>query len=127
MRTALLDAARADTGGDLKLSHVWWMNFTLDVSVTVSGSEESSTALLAPEPLRGGGAIWSWLENGTRAHEIGVSKKGRRKHLLINGNWVTGPIRVRGMRAKRTWSKGIEQGTPDVIKLAEQLLAKAVS
>ena len=127
MRAALLDAAKADTGGDLKLSHVWWMNFTLDVSVTVSGAADNSTALLAPEPLRGGGAVWSWLEHGTRSHTVGVSAKGRRKKLNIRGNWVTGPIHGVHMRAKRTWSRGVEKGTPKVIERADQQLGKALN
>lgn len=126
MRTSLLDAARSDTGGDLRLSHVWWQNFSLDVSVTVSGAEDNSTALLSPEPLRGGGAIWSWLEHGTRPHMVGVSRKGRRKKIRIRGNWVTGPIGPVHMRAKQTWSRGVEAGTPKVFELSERLFGGAV-
>lgn len=128
LRQAILDQAKIDTGGDLRLSNVWWMNFTLDVEVTVKGDAKTSTAVLTPFPLRGGGAIWSWLERGTRPHVVGISKKGRRKMMLMPWGWRMGPTRptVR-MPPKRTWSRGIEKGTPKVIELAEAAVRKGLS
>lgn len=131
IRTALLDEARVATGGDLRLSGVSWMRFTLDVSVTVNKAGNDSSALLAPAPAFGGPSIWSWIEFGTRGHDIGTGSSRRwptrRQRLRIGGNWVTGPVTVRGMRAKRAWSRGVEAGFTNAIKEAERLFEKAVA
>lgn len=130
VRTALLEAATIDTGGDLRLRNVWWQSFPLDVSVDISGSPEHSTAHLAPKPLHGGGAIWSWLEHGTRPHAVGIGTrkggKGRKRYRIFNTDWKTGPTRPTvHMPAKGTWSRGLEQATPKVIEMARAKLRAA--
>jgi hypothetical protein len=130
MREALLEAATVDTGGDLRLSRVPWMNFTLDVSAAFAGTGNVREASLRPAPIFGGAAIWSWLEHGTRPHAVGVGK-GRtwpRKRMLIDGNWKTGPTRATShMPARLTWSRGVETGMPKAIELARTLFAEAVN
>ena len=70
-----------------------------------------------------------WLEAGTRAHVTGAGRlsgnqlrltksgkyrKGQRKLMSFGGvgHPVLGPIRVSGMRAGHTWSKGVRRAVP---------------
>jgi hypothetical protein len=130
IREELLKAATADTGGDLRLSRVPWMNFTLDVSVNFAGTGAQREALLRPAPIFGGAAVWSWLEYGTRPHAVGVGRGATwpRKRMLINGNWKTGPTRATvHMPAKLTWTRGVEAGQPRAIELAQTLFQEALN
>lgn len=129
IRTALLDEARRAIGADLRISGVSWMNFALDVNLAVTKAGPESVATLTPAPIFGGPAIWSWIEFGTKTHEIGTGASKtwptRRRRLRIGGNWVTGPVTVRGMAAQHRWTRGVETGTKTALENVRQLMENA--
>lgn len=128
MRTEMLKVLSSDIGADRRMSNVTWQRFALGVDADFSGPPEATMAVLRPDPLRGGGPLYSWLEKGTQGHLV-ARKRGRggsRWRVQIGGDWATGPFEVRGMPAKRTWSRGVERGAPKVLKLADKLLGQAL-
>lgn len=102
---------KRDAGGNNSLSGVPAGKLTVKVG-TVRGNVVARVAVEAgPRKALG---IWSWLESGTRRHEVGVrgKRKGQRMRMP-DGRWATGPFTAGGSRPKRTWSRGVEESVED--------------
>lgn len=108
-----LDAAlRADTGGDGALSHARDLG-AASVEIDASPGEADVNGA-------GAMAVWVMLEHGTRAHKV-AAPKGR----TLNTPYGPRPfVHVSGMRAKRTWTRGLDRGMPAVERDAEQAWSK---
>lgn len=102
---------RHDAGGDFSLSGVRRKK----MGVTARYEGGSSLASVTLTASKGGVAQYNWLESGTNSHMVGRGAKDMR----VSGQWRTGPWRVNGMRAKRTWSEPVEDTTPQAIKTIE--------
>lgn len=67
--------------------------------------------------------VWSWLENGTRAHPIAAAST-RRSDALSTPYGPRRRVTVAGWRARRTWTAGVARADPLVVRDAEARLAK---
>jgi hypothetical protein len=97
---------RAATGGDGRLSR--HPGGAADVSQEAGqGSADVSAS--------GNRGVWGILEKGTTPHITRAKGRG-----LLRTPYGPRPfVRVSGVPARRTWSRGVEAGTPDVIRSAE--------
>lgn len=89
-----------DVGGDRRLSGL--RTSTLSVEITEGKSD-------AVVEASGSFAAWRMLEDGTRAHTV-KPRKARALHIAGVG-WRAGSVKVRGMRPKHTYSRGVEAAT----------------
>lgn len=107
----IIERVRQDTGGDQQLSGTGTKGRKkLATTTRVSGGVSIGTANIAASPARGK-AQWSWLERGTQPHTVGRRRDGKGGlHMTPGAGWKTGPFRVAGSPAKRTWSEGARAG-----------------
>jgi len=77
-----------------------------------SGEGAAARAFVRPSPL----GVWLWLENGTRAHEIGARKSRRgtgrsRTAKFLKGSGYAHPVRAPihhpGSRGKQVWTRAV--------------------
>ena len=54
------------------------------------------------------GGVWTWLEEGTRAHET----RARAGGVLRTPYGPRPVVRVRGVRARRTWTRAVASSMP---------------
>lgn len=92
---------RADTGGDGALSNARKLGRATVETTRGRGDAEASAA--------GARVIWSWLERGTSAHVVEAKGRGR-SAVLATPYGPRKRVKVSGMRAKRTWSRGADEG-----------------
>jgi hypothetical protein len=97
-REAILDAGRADTGGDLILSGFARGRVRLDVEVTPSGA---SVILKATPP-----GPWTLLEDGSTRESWWIPRYGRTGRVRLPDGGVRRYVRHGAVRAKRTFSRG---------------------
>ena len=79
------------------------------------------------------GGPWRWLEDGTKAHDIGVGRHkvtGRftsvRERLSIGGNWVEGPVHHPGARGQHAWTKAINEFRREFVTISVKDLRKGL-
>lgn len=125
MSKAILDQARRDSGGDLRLSGV--PSSRLGLKTTLSGGTPIAIAQIEANPKRARGP-WSWLESGTSRHVVRARRRfgKRRRTMRVGGEWATGPWEVRGMTAKRTFSRGVEGGEDPVRRVEARVVEAAL-
>lgn len=59
--------------------------------------------------------LWSWMENGTRAHAIAAAST-RRRDALSTPYGPRRRVKVRGWRAGHTWTAGVAAADPLVVR-----------
>ena len=69
------------------------------------------------------GGVWTWLEDGTRAHET----RARAGGVLRTPYGPRPVVRVRGVRARRTWTRAVAASMPQAEREAEQAFGRMVS
>ena len=77
-------------------------------TIEVDASPGQATASAA-----GSMVLWSWLENGTSAHDVAAAST-RRTDALSTPYGPRRRVRVRGWRARSTWSRGLARADPQV-------------
>lgn len=95
---AILDEARADTGGDLILSRFARGRITLAVDTTVKGA----TVVLKATPP----GPWTLLEEGSSVDGWWIPRRGR---VRLPDGGIRRYVRHGAVRAKRTFTRGREQ------------------
>lgn len=118
---ATLARCRADLGGDARFSGMGSSGPRLDVETKTASGGDAAVVVV---PSNAG--IVTILEEGTRPHRIGSKRPGSRA-IRVAGTWITGPVTVSGSPAKRSWSRGIEDGRPAAVRAAHDELGKAVA
>ena len=68
------------------------------------------------------GGVWTWLEDGTRAHET----RARAGGVLRTPYGPRPVVRVRGVRARRTWTRAVAASLPKAERDAEQAFGRMV-
>jgi hypothetical protein len=97
---------RADTGGDGALSHFRGGGPKARVKVTTRyGSTLSEASITAA----GAGAIWSWLEDGTKGHRVQARERGGELATPYGPRPV---VHVSGRRPMRTWRRAVDPVLP---------------
>ena len=69
------------------------------------------------------GGVWTWLEEGTRAHET----RARAGGVLRTPYGPRPAVRVRGVHARRTWTRAVTVAVPQAERLADTQFSKLVS
>ena len=112
---------RADTGGDGRLSGMGPRGGQLDVQSRPDSGADAALALTPTAP-----GIAAILEHGTRPHEVAAARGRKSRALKVAGQWVTGPVLVRGSPAKHTWSRGVDAGTHAAVTAAGDQFKKVI-
>ena len=69
------------------------------------------------------GGVWTWLEDGTRAHET----RARAGKVLRTPYGPRPAVRVRGMSARHTWTRAVTASMPQVSRDADQAFGRMVT
>lgn len=98
---------RQDTGGDMRLSGFAGRGKRIATTTRISGGGRIASATIR---LRGPQA--AILEKGAKPHTVGRRRDGKGGLHMTPGasGFKTGPFRVSGSPAKRTFSNGIDDG-----------------
>ena len=99
-----------DTGGDGRFTNMRGGAATVEVAARPSEAEIRAA---------GNPGLWAILEHGTKAHTI----RPRRRSSATVLSTPYGPrpfVRVSGVRARRTWTKGVRAGLVEARRSAEQ-------
>lgn len=117
LKESITDQLRRDSGGDAKLSGFGRRGRKMATNTRISGGGRIASAV-----IKARGPQWAILEKGTDAHLVGRRRDGKGGlHMNAGRGWRTGPWRVSGSPAKRTFSKGVERGRrPAVSAMAER-------
>jgi hypothetical protein len=105
---AVQDQLRADTGGDGGFSRGRNLG-RADVTVDPGRGQAEVAG-------SGSMAVWTMLEHGTRPHEV----RAGRGRVLATPYGPRPYVRVSGMRPKRTWTRGVQAGMPQVGRDGDQ-------
>lgn len=102
--------AKRTVGGDMRLSNVGRRGAKLSVRDDYEPGKGRSSVVISGKPP----AVWSWITNGTAGHLIGVTRRGNvrrsRPFLAFGPNEVRrAPVRHKGSRKLRTWTRVREQ------------------
>ena len=112
-------------------------------TMNVRDQTKGGTAIITAVPPH----LWQWMTKGTRPHVIGfgrASSRGNRNYtkamthakrtggrtlrqrLLINGDWVTGPVFHPGTPGKNAWTNVVIRSKPVVTRIFADALDEAV-
>lgn len=94
-----------DLGGDVVMSGLGRAAAKTKTDITSLGARLSIAKVTPAKRARG---LWAILEDGTKPHSIAPKRLRRSSVLKIGDDVVSGAVRVRGVRAKRTWTRAIE-------------------
>jgi len=104
LQRAITSQLQADTGGDGGLSHARNLGrANVEVDAAAGSADINGSGSMA---------VWVMLEHGTRAHDVRAGR-GRVLRTPFGPRTV---VRVSGMAAKRTWTRGVEAGMPQVAR-----------
>lgn len=122
---ALKATVRQDTGGDGRMSGMNNGRPGLSSKVT-----PGVIARAFIEPSKRTRGMWAILERGTQGHVIRAKRirRGRVRPttaLHINDGFVQGPVVVRGARAKRTWTRGIQRSQALAVRAGREQFVRA--
>lgn len=120
--TLRIEAVR-DTG-DGRLSNLGGAKLT--ATTKLEGSSAVAVARVVPAPKSRG--AWAIVERGTKRHAIPARRRRDNDALDVGGvGWRSGPVIVRGARAKHTWTNGVRAGTPNARRAADDEFHKVMS
>jgi hypothetical protein len=125
MQKAIIASVRIDTGDQTLSGFSKRRRTKLSATVKVSVGRSFATATVAASPRRGGGQ-WTLLEYGTDERVVGELKRKDKsvgpggKHMNSGQGWRTGPWSAGRSPEKRTFSQGVQKGTP----AAERAMAR---
>lgn len=106
-------ALRADTGGDGRFTNSKMGAGTVDAKTAAGGASVAAG---------GSQGVWTWLEHGTRGH----TSQAAPGHALRTPQGPRAKVKVRGMRAKRTWSRNIGRAVDEAKADAKARLGRLV-
>ena len=115
------DEARRATG-DGRMSGMGRRGPKLRAVAKVQTRTKSATAEIRGVPA----GPWAILQSGARAHRIAPRRRGG---VLVGRSMlhpVSGPVRHPGSRAKRTWTRVIEQAREITLEATQAEVRKAV-
>jgi len=126
------DTASRAVGGSLQLHGRRGRRPTVKLRTYTkySGEGAAARAFVRPSPL----GVWLWLENGTRAHEIGARRtrtgRGRRTAKFLKGpsyaHPVRAPIHHPGSRGKQVWTRAVAAYRAEAVDFLATDLREAV-
>jgi hypothetical protein len=116
-KAALLDEARAATGGDLRLSHVGRRGARVAVRYTVN---ETGAVVAGTGP-------WGILEKGARPHRIDRRRRrGATRGALRVGARFYASVRHPGAPARHAWTNGVKAGAGPAAAAGAKAVTDAV-
>lgn len=120
---AIAERVRKDTGGDARLSGFGRRGKRVATTTRVSGGGRVASVVIR---MRGPQA--AILERGAQPHVVGRRRDGKGGlHMTPGGDWRTGPFRVSGSPAKRTFTLGVEAGRARARDAMQDELRKALA